>query len=358
MGEAVAWLAATCSIPLERLTRVTHRLQRRHRARLRERAHAARRARRGEQNTLGARHASCAWVLLQPLFEEGLKSFPEDGPDRHVDEMPGCQEGKGGAYAAAVTFSGTIDGGDNEGYSAKLALLHADLAGVVSKSRELDIQRSPITLSEYSFAQLFDYDHDGVDELLTTFRVASYFGDGAGADVWKVVGSEIVPYPPSAGVHINSFRDVDADGLPDLVLQTPFQGEIAQCGGDRAVTIEFGPDFVMHAQPDGGFVVDSVSYAELSKACPKSPAKLVPRTSPGIDNDELRKRLACAAVWGKPATAIVGELRASCPAPHGPEPDPLDCAYEGILRKCFNLQRLLAWAVTPLPFTLPQPDHH
>jgi hypothetical protein len=67
---------------------------------------------------MGARRTQAAEVevkrqpcdVLQPLFEESLKSFPEDGPQRHVDEMPVCQEGKGGAYAAEVTYWGEIDG--------------------------------------------------------------------------------------------------------------------------------------------------------------------------------------------------------------------------------------------------------
>lgn len=109
----------------------------------------------------------------------------------------------------------------------------------------------------------------------------------------------------------------------------------------------------MHARPDGGFVVDGVSYAELSKVCPKAPGKLVPKTAAGIDNDELRKRLACAAVWNKPSKAILSELRASCPKPHGSQWDPLDCTYEGTLPKCFNLEQLSTWAAAPPPFTLP-----
>lgn len=299
----------------------------------------------------GAKRAPCE--ILQPLFEESLQSFPEDSPERHVDEMPGCVEGKGGAYAATVTFWGTIDGGDNEGYAARLVIVHLDDAGAVSKSRELEIQRSPITSNEYTFAQLFDYDGDGVDELLTTFRSATYEGDGASANVWKVVGNEVVPYPPTASLQLAGFRDVDADGLPDLVLQTPFQGQIARCGGDRAITIEVGPELILHALRDGTFVADDVSYAELRKTCPAAPHPIVPRTAAGIDNDELRKRIACAAVWGKPAADLERELRAACPKPHVPAWDPLDCAYEGTLRKCFNFEMLQSWARATPPLTLP-----
>jgi len=291
--------------------------------------------------------------VLRELAEQGLRTFPSDSEVR-PREQPQCLEGKGGAYSFAWTFGYFVEtGGYGDGYAATLELLHADARGRVAKSAGSHFEKSGLEADEVVLQGLADYDHDGVDELLVTNSQWIYEGNGYySASIWRVAGEALQPYPPALNLRLAAFEDVDGDGIAEVRVQTPFQGVINECG-PAGIEIEFGPKWWLHAQPDGSLSFDDVSRTQVKKLCPARPRLLVPHSKSGIDNDELRLRLACAVAWGVPSEAIVQQLRAGCPSPPPPNPnDATDCNYEGTLPNCANLQQLEAWAKVTPPFVL------
>lgn len=260
--------------------------------------------------------------------------------------------GKGGAFSYAASYAREAEeaasyGGGTVG---EAVLLHADLHGHVSAGPPVRHEYSGLRSDGVELRGVADFDADGRDELLLMESVHEYEANGWSVGrVWHVADGALAPYPPAAGFHIRDFRDVDADGLPDLVVATPFEGTINGCGPD-GMEIRFGPEWIAHARRDGTFGHDPVSRAEVKRRCPERPAAVVPFVGGGIDNDELRRRLACAVVWGVPATVVSRELQARCPK-HAVLPD--ECAYEGVLPACVNLPQLVQWTLATVPFSLP-----
>jgi len=286
-------------------------------------------------------------VVLREMVEAARRSFPEDHP---APEAAPCVTGKGGAYGVALSYEKDASDGYGPGYSGNAVLLHADAMGRVARSRALPAPSTGTYATSFTISGVADYDGDGTDELLVAVRDWEFEGNGDyGAQIWRVAGEHVEPYGPAEKLRIARLEDVDHDGLPDVIVPTPFQGRINGCGPDGN-EIEFGPSWALHAQVGGGFGFDDASRAEVLRSCPKRPTRLVPRTASGVDNSELRRRLACAVIWGVKGDAIARELERDCPKPKAPLDE---CSYEGDLPGCVNVPQLVKWAAVKPPFTLP-----
>lgn len=216
-------------------------------------------------------------------------------------------------------------GGGNLGESV---LVHISDSGKIAKSLPWRYENSGLASTRDTLEGSADYDGDGVDEaLLSSFEWEFEANGSQSASVWRVVGRTIKQYPPARAFKIEHFTDVDNDGLPDLVTETVFRGIINGCGPD-GTEVSFGPDWVVHARPDGSFAWDEVSRAAVLRSCPTEPTSVVPLTPGGVDNDELRRRLACAVIWGAAPERIIRELDSRCPAQ---KPAQDECAFEGTL---------------------------
>jgi len=285
-------------------------------------------------------------LVLRELAEAARRSFPKEQP---APELAPCLTGEGGAYSYAIRYTEDATDGYGPGYVAELVLLHADEMGRVARSHGLSASRTATYATSYELHGLADYDGDGTDELLLDVSDWEFEGNGDyDAQLWHVAGERLEPYAPAEKIAFTRFADVDHDGLPDLLVATPFRGVINGCGAD-GTEIEFGPSWPMHAQSGGGFGFDDVSRAEVLRTCPRLPARIVPPTAGGVDNDELRRRLACAVAWGVKSDAIARELERDCPTPQAPLDE---CSYEGVLPGCVNLTQLVKWAAAKAPFTL------
>jgi hypothetical protein len=284
--------------------------------------------------------------VLKEIAEVARASFPSD---QAPPEPEPCLEGKGGAYTLALGYVEDASSDYGPGFHGRAVLLHADAAGRVARSRAIDVSRTGTWATDYKLTGLADYDLDGTDELLVTVSEWAFESNGDyHAEIWRVSGERVEPYGPADKLSIARFEDVNRDGVPEVLLKTPFQGVINGCGADGTY-IEFGPKWLMHAGPRGEFAFDDVSRAELLRACPKRPRPLVPRAAGGVDNTVLRERLACAVAWGVSSREIALELERDCPKLQVLNDE---CSFEGVLPVCVNVPQLVAWASKPPPFAL------
>ncbi len=283
---------------------------------------------------------------LREIAEVARGSFPSDQP---APESAPCLEGKGGAYSLALGYVEDASSDYGPGYRGRVVLLHADAAGRVARSKAIDVAHTGTWAIDYSLSGVADFDLDGIDELLV--KVSDWEFEGNGdyhAEIWNVAGERVEPYGPASKLSIAALEDVNRDGVPEALIRTPFQGVINGCGADGTY-IEFGPKWAMHAGPRGEFAFDEVSRAELLRACPKPPLPLVPRAAGGVDNTQLRERLACAVAWGVSSATIARELERDCPKLRALSDE---CSFEGVLPVCVNVPQLVAWSSERAPFKL------
>jgi len=115
---------------------------------------------------------------------------------------------------------------------------------------------------------VFDYDADGLPEI-GVYRFSSFhtLPPEVELSVWTLKQGRIVPYAPADGLAMVGVDDVDADGRPDLLLDS--RGEILGPGGcswtgqsDCMASFHTStrPDQVAHSLADGSFSTkDSVA---------------------------------------------------------------------------------------------------
>jgi hypothetical protein len=290
-----------------------------------------------------------ACELLKRRIERARATFPN--PERAPEAAP-CLEGKGGAWSLAIRYTGeaTSAEGYGGGDVGETVLLHVDGAGHVVESQTLAYENSGLAHTTYKLEAAADIDGDAKDELFLSWSDWAFEANGyGGVSVWSFDASGVHRFPAAASIGAAEVVELDNDGLPDLRVSSAFKGSINGCGPD-GTEISFGPDWVRHTLPDGTFVWDEASKLRVKQLCPSRPTSIVPLSPRGVDNDELRLRLACARFWGWSEQNIVRELTAHCPRVAVP---PEDCAYEGVLPHCVNLELLKTWAAVTPPFFLP-----
>ena len=196
------------------------------------------------------------------------------------------------------------------------------------------------TWSSLASVRAFDYDGDGVSELLVTKALAADASvlsiipsvTSAGA-IWQARDGAVQAYAPSVSISIKSFCDVDGDGRPDLITTRDVRVE----GDDGDVTTWTfeGPEWAAHSLASGAFTFDdatAVAYAKQS-----CDGKSLATATAGT----LVHAAVCAHIAGEHVATIEREyvarcaelarthaagvsLRAVCRAePHGAAPDTL-----------------------------------
>lgn len=165
-------------------------------------------------------------------------------------------------------------------------------------------------------AHVFDWNGDGVAELAMPTDIA----DLAPIEIWTAVAGSPAPYAPAAGLSVRTVHDVDADGRPDLLFTSPYDGTLTVDGEVDVARLE-GPEsggfwLAAHARADGTFSVDDdAAVAFAKKGCPTDGFdEPVPRDPGGMEASMRRARLTrCARLWGKPARDIDALLDKECP---------------------------------------------
>jgi hypothetical protein len=169
----------------------------------------------------------------------------------------------------------------------------------------------PLWWSTLEDVRAFDYDGDGVAELLVSATRASEAGlsehypfETPLAAVWHVHDGVVSAYAPS--IPIRSFADVDADGRPDLITMRDFS--IEAYDGDVTVYSFEGPEWAAHALPNGTFSFDDeVASSFVKRSC----AGMSLQTADGLT---LLRAAACARLNGAPPKQIEGDYLKRCAA--------------------------------------------
>jgi hypothetical protein len=160
--------------------------------------------------------------------------------------------------------------------------------------------------------ELFDYDGDGLPELLVVTELVG--GPGVYAEesaIWTLRGRHIQPFQGDAGP-VPSFAqvdDVDGDGRPDLLSRGGFT-EVAgasSCGESFVAK----PIFLQHSLRGGGFSRDAVARKYLEDTCGSDSLEAVLENTTDLGH-ELGTAIACARARGATTEAVTRTLRKVC----------------------------------------------
>jgi hypothetical protein len=145
---------------------------------------------------------------------------------------------------------------------------------------------------------------------------------------------------PIAPVAIERFKDVDSDGVLDIVTFDPFQIVGHSYSTDHcSMCLDEdlnGPELVAHALPDGSFSrTDALAVASARRACPKPAPVSFPKKCGDEEFGRGWRDFACAQLWGENRQTL---RRAAESARKQCCPDPSYCP---------EVDRLDEWAATP-----------
>ena len=154
--------------------------------------------------------------------------------------------------------------------------------------------------------RFFDFDGDGEDEVFVATHIGTkdltHEAEGV-LLAWK--GGKIGPYEPAASLKIHALDDIDADGRPDLVLDTFKTTQPDDKGGRNPATTLRA---LAHSLPDGSFSTkDAVAAGYVQKQCP-TPPKF--EAGGVVTNGDT---IACALFWGASAKDLEPLLAKSPP---------------------------------------------
>jgi hypothetical protein len=191
---------------------------------------------------------------------------------------------------------------------------------------------------------LFDYDGDHAAEAITLSPESinnSWHERRIVVWKWDHKGGLVV-YPRTPRGVVFNVVDVDADGRPDLLVnsyarqsETPF---FVESWYPVHSSVEWG--LLAHSQPDGSFSFDSpVARRYARELCPAPPASELP-ASPS----EWAGHVHCARLWGQPGPEILARIRTACAAPAP------DSEAESVCRH--SMPFFEALTRSPLPFSL------
>jgi hypothetical protein len=162
----------------------------------------------------------------------------------------------------------------------------------------------------------FDFDGDGeVEMFLRVVDVQDGVEQASAGRVWTFRrGAGIERYAPARDLDVESLRDVDADGRPDVVTYMPyvFSAGNTACETTRSFRAH-GPAFVAHALADGTFSrVDDVARAEARRACPSKPSSIVATVDEVEDPQQTVDDIACARMLGATSDEVIAAIDAAC----------------------------------------------
>ncbi len=187
----------------------------------------------------------------------------------------------------------------------------------------------------FRWARTFDFDGDGVRELLVGVEHGGATGTTAEtSSAWTYREGAIVPYEPpradggplrrDAGAfalpNFADTDDVDHDGRPDLLTRGGYEESATVRAGGPKLVMLVPPLFVLHALPDGSFTTsDDVAKKHLAQAClGAGPLEDLFQRSRGDDFDrdgfdqELAKAVVCDRARGRSEAEVLGVLRTWC----------------------------------------------
>lgn len=156
---------------------------------------------------------------------------------------------------------------------------------------------------------LFDYDGDGVPELLLMTESTSTTGVFAeSGTIWTLAKDAIAPYERGVPPAFAAVEDIDNDHRPDLASRWTYTELGRPPCGDAGFVVP--PIFFFHSKPDGTFSAnDTVAKKAFDDACGTSKLSETLRDEGW---DVLAKAIVCERVRGATAEAVEKTLRAGC----------------------------------------------
>lgn len=187
-------------------------------------------------------------------------------------------------------------------------------AGVVGHDVAPNLDVLSTTIDGPSF---FDFDGDGEPEMFLRLGDAPKGLERAAAGrLWTFRhGAGIERYAPAKDLDVETLRDVDGDGRPDLVTYSPYVPPSAwriSCARVPSYRAH-GPPFVAHALADGTFSrSDDVAVREAHRVCPSQPKLLVAEVDGVNDGLQTVRNLACARFLGATMDEVVSSIDFAC----------------------------------------------
>lgn len=163
-------------------------------------------------------------------------------------------------------------------------------------------------------AAMYDYDNDGVPELVASISKDVRTFTPAARIFVTVKKGVIAPYPTGGTYKVDAATDMDKDGRPDLRISYDL-GKRTVCAPTDEGRVEV--ELAAHALPDGKFSVDdAVARSFAEKRCPAMPAAdalFTPTVTGSPDERDLSlQTIACERLRGKSAEAVVAEIQTAC----------------------------------------------
>ncbi len=265
-------------------------------------------ARRSPPNDVAAPVAT-ACAAMEARRRASLASVGPGAPstedDPHVEAVGRCFHAGRGAWVLEPGAARVRRGRDLADEPIRWIEVGWTLAFVQPDGRVL---RRRIAGARASWSVFFDFDGDGTAE--AGLRIPGG-GDHARSTLYTVHDGAIVPYAPGAGVDAEVPHDVDGDGRPDFLTDSPFTTPNT-CGP----SVFYGVPEVVHALADGGFSRDDAVAREwMRQRCagvtPASAERLI---EGGPPFREIVGRIGCLRYLGVPAEALQRALDAQWPA--------------------------------------------
>jgi hypothetical protein len=240
---------------------------------------------------------------------------------------PLCMDAGSGLWALTPgAFRVTSEDGWSTGYLEATLTWLPHIGTTASVPMRSEWQFDNFSTHDAKIAAVFDLDHDGVPEVFVQHSNWNHEApDTSRITIHSARDGRITEYPhtPEAPLAV---ADIDGDGRPDLLLQSPW-GFVDRCG--HAGIDHSGPSAAAHALPNGRFAFDDkATRAWLRSQCVAPEEGALP--------DVLE--IACARLAGLDPEAIVAALHMVHPT--GPQ----RLLDENHLEddRCFTFQELAA----------------
>lgn len=228
---------------------------------------------------------------------------PNTDDDAHVDAVGRCFHAGRGAWALEPGAARVRSETDLAGERVRVVEVGWTLAFVQADGAVL---RARVPGARASWSVFHDFDGDGVAE--AGLRVPG--ARGAGSTLYTVRDGAIVAYARGAGVDASTPLDVDGDGRPDFLADSPFTTPNT-CGP----SVFYGVPEAVHALADGGFSRDDAVAREwMRQRCAGVTAAAAEHViEGGPPGREIVGRLGCLRYIGVTTEALQRALDAQWP---------------------------------------------
>jgi hypothetical protein len=201
--------------------------------------------------------------------------------------------------------------------SLRWAVVHVAQDGAVTRGPPVQglVGARPLQLLDVSVR---DLDGDGLPELVLRHAHATLGCGREGAasqrvGIWKFRDNAVLPYGEGSLRGVAGASDEDGDGLLDLRVEGEFRAEVelsCEAGGGTVVLAGLG--WLAQGQRGGGFSLESEGARASHRAqCPGPPRGLVsPSREVAYTAMMAARNVTCARAWGASSGQIVEELEA------------------------------------------------